>query len=452
MSVPTTLDSAIRTISWHGNDWVCTFAQRARAFWDAASVGWDTKLCHGGMIWNPRLEPYKNAITNELWISASMSMYEHFPDDRFNQSWAVSKGFSTNEPLANEPLANEPAYLAAAIVGHKWLKDANMTNSQGLYVDGFHVDKSKPGNVECDQRDEMVYTYNQGVVLSGQRGLFTATGSPSYLEDGHSLVQNVIKATGWDLGRNVPIDHDVGEEARQQGIGRHGILEEHCDASATCSQDAQTFKGIFFHHLAAFCAPLDASELQRHADMHRAEPNKAPAAQDKHDKACRAYVGWVKHNVDAALKTRDAAGRFGMWWGASLSNDGDGDGLAASLLAKTPTNSTDYRNKGTPVDRIWGLDESWQPGSKTLVGSCQDLPSRPGPGPKLRVANDARQGRQVADQSPSKALAGALSGAAAGAVAGAGEDANDGGRGRTVETQAGGLALLRAYWELSRSR
>lgn len=87
------------------------------------------------MIWNPRLEPYKNATTNELWISASMSMYEHFPDDRFNQSWAVSKGFS----------ANEPAYLAAAIMGYKWLKDANMTNSQGLYVDGIPCRQEQAG-------------------------------------------------------------------------------------------------------------------------------------------------------------------------------------------------------------------------------------------------------------------------------------------------------------------
>lgn len=157
---------------------------------------------------------------------------------------------------------------------------------------GFHVDKSKPGNVECDQRDEMVYTYNQGVLSSGQRGLFTVTRSPSYLEDGHELVQNVIKATGWDLGRNMPIDHDVGEEARQQGIGRHGILEEHLRCVSHMLAGCPDLQGhIFFHHLAAFCAPLDASELQRHADMHRAEPNKAPAAQDKHDKACRAYVG-----------------------------------------------------------------------------------------------------------------------------------------------------------------
>ncbi|QPG95078.1 hypothetical protein C2857_007591 [Epichloe festucae Fl1] len=441
LSVPTTLDSAIRTVSWHGNHWVCTFAQRARTFWDAASEGWDTKLCHGGMNWNPRLEPYKNAITNELWISASISMYEHFPDDRFNQSWAVSKGFSANEPATNDPATNDPAYLAAAIVGYKWLKDVNMTNSQGLYVDGFHVDKSKPGNVECDERDEMVYTYNQGVVLSGQRGLFTVTGSPSYLEDGHTLVQNVIKATGWDLGRNVPTDH-VGK-ARRQGLGRYGILEEHCDASGTCSQDSQTFKGIFFHHLTAFCAPLEASELERHANfnINRTEPNKVRAA---HGKACLAYVGWVKHNVDAALRTRDAAGRFGMWWGASSISQGS-QGLAASLLAPVPpldsttsttrTNSTDYRNKGTPLDRTWGLGQSWQPGSRTLVGSCQDLPSRPGPGPMLRVADDDDD--HHAQQGPHQSFS---------------KDANDRGRGRTVETQAGGLALLRAYWELSRSR
>ena len=33
------------------------------------------------MSWNPYLEPYKNAITNELFISASIGMYLYFPGD-----------------------------------------------------------------------------------------------------------------------------------------------------------------------------------------------------------------------------------------------------------------------------------------------------------------------------------------------------------------------------------
>lgn len=425
LDLPEKLASALRNAPWHGSSWVCAFAERARAFWDFAITGWDTKLCHGGMNWNPRLVPYKNAITNELWISASISMYEYFSNDKFNETCLSSKGFPTNDQ----------AYLTAALVAYQWLKEVNMTNSQGLYADGFHVDMGKPGNVECDQRDEMVYTYNQGVVLTGQRGLFKVTGDPSYLEQGHLLIQNVINSTGWDLGKNAPMD-DVDEPNHGKlppwrGLGRYGILEEQCDAGGTCSQDGQAFKGIFFHHFTAFCDPLDAQAFPNYAKFNQSEYSKVKAA---HEKACRAYLGWTKHNADAALGTRDSMGRFGMWWGASIfrrveaTPDTDG-------INHTAPNATDYRNRGTPLDSVWGPRAAWQPGSKNLLGPCTN-PS-PGPESSIRGCGVSPTARPLGLQilcSQSSMQAG---------------DANDRGRGRTVETQAGGLALLRAYWELS---
>ncbi|KAG6010027.1 hypothetical protein E4U21_000469 [Claviceps maximensis] len=436
LSVPTTLSPAIKTMSWHGNHWVCAFADRARDFWDLATKGWDMTLCSGGMLWNPKLEPYKNAITNELWIAASTSMYEHFPFDKFDPSWATSKGIGTNDPL----------YLSAAITGYKWLQEVNMTNSQGLYVDGFHIDKSKPGNVKCDQRDETVYTYNQGVILTSQRGLFMVTGSPSYLEDGHKLIQNVINATGWDLSKNIPIDNienpQLGKLPPWRGLGRYGILEESCDALGTCSQDAQTFKGIFFHHLTAFCAPIQHGELERHS---RIDVGKATTVQKAHDTSCVAYLGWVKHNTDAALQTRDAAGRFGMWWGASIFHQPAADPEPASPSSGAVTslkviNITDYRSKGTPLDPTWGLHGTWKPS----LGALKARYLRDGP---TRLLNSNMRLGSVEGSRRCDAQKLATSG---GAVAKRAEDVNDRGRGRTVETQAGGLALLRAYWELSR--
>ncbi len=49
--------------TWYGTQWVPAFAHRARIFWDLGDTGWDSKLCGGGMNWNPRFEPYKNAVT-----------------------------------------------------------------------------------------------------------------------------------------------------------------------------------------------------------------------------------------------------------------------------------------------------------------------------------------------------------------------------------------------------
>ncbi|PHH85080.1 hypothetical protein CDD83_921 [Cordyceps sp. RAO-2017] len=219
-------------------------------------------------------------------------------------------------------------------------------------------------------------------------------------------------------------------------MGRGGILEEQCDASGTCSQDAQTFKAIFFHHLTAFCEPVEPLAQPEHNGSRRHHPLRAlhRAAHDglvqddhalvraAHLKSCSGYLPWVRHNARAALDSRDEAGRFGMWWGASLFGDAvpteANDGINHRAV-----NATDYRNHGTPQDAVWGPESRWVPGDGGTLAS-----------PPGRVADPDEKplplwGRAAADRR---------------------RDPNDRGRGRTVETQAGGVALLRAYWELSR--
>lgn len=382
--IPTDIIQAIKITPWHGQVWVDTFSQRASDFWDYSTQGWDTTLCHGGMTWNPRLETYKNAVTNELYIAGSISMYQNFPGSSLNGSGS-----------------HDSRQLQAAKDGYAWLMNVNMTNSQGLFVDGFHINHNIPGNVECDVRDEMVYTYNQGIILSGSRGLFSVTGDASYVEDGHKFIKSVIAATGWDLRSGKPVDTlTSGTLPPWRGIGRYGILEEQCDASGTCSQDSQIFKGIYFHHLTAFCRPLDL--LQGEAKV-----NKQAFLQVRqaHAASCRTYIDWVKHNAEAALTTRDGSGHFGMWWGANLynvntprSNDG---------IDHFSANTTDYRNEGTPRNERWGLQSPFVPGGGNTTAAV------------VWYSDSA--------------------------------DPNSRGRGRTVETQAGGLALLRAYWEILQS-
>lgn len=385
--IPEQLPQALQQTPWHGQFWRGRFGERADDFWAFSTQGWDDVQCHGGMTWNPRLETYKNAITNELYIAGSIAMYQYWPGSY------DGKG------------QQDPRQLNAAIEGYKWITNVNMTNAQGLFVDGFHINHAIPGNVECDQRDEMVYTYNQGVILTGNRGLFEVTGAPSYLDDGHRYIRSVINATGWDLRTNQPKDHITpGQLPPWRGLGRGGILEDQCDSSATCSQDSQTFKGIYFHHLAAFCSPLTLTHPNNARMV--VDDEAFQKVQDAHSKTCGAYLDWVKYNVDAALKTRDSKGHFGMWWGASLFGDvskpRSDDGINHFAA-----NVTDYRNEGTPQDNVWGF-------AKFV----------PGGGNATAMAQNRR---------PS------------------GGDPNDRGRGRTVETQAGGLALLKAYWEISQT-
>lgn len=374
---------------WHGTQFRIPAAHRARLFYGLASRGWDSSLCGGGMIWNPHLDPYKNAITNELYISSSIGMYLYFPGD------AVESPFLESVDGGLFAYPHDPADLQAATKAYSWLKNSNMTGVGGLYADGFHISgwegAEQPGTRECDKLNRMVYTYNQGVILSGLRGLWLATLSQDYLRDAHDLMEKVIWATGW-----ADTSSDVWA-----GLGRGGVLEDACDSSGRCSQDGQTFKGIFFHHLAELCRPLRPQE-QRFLESH----STSEAYSDWrfvfqwHESRCRLYRPWIEHNANAALVTRNKEGKFGMWWGRPY---GAADPPAFS--SPLPPGAVDYRNHMAAGEEgyVYGL------GKATRSGPNWQKP--------------------------------------------ASGDVNDRGRGRTVETQSGGVAVLRALhqWKTSPS-
>ena len=363
---------------WYGTQFIPAFAHRARVFYDLASRGWDTDLCGGGMIWSPYLRPYKNAITNELFITASISMYLYFPGDD------NSSPFTTGNAGILPARPHDPKYLDAAVNGYDWLSASNMTNWRGLYVDGFHIRRNgeRDANKRCDDRNEMVYTYNQGVLLSGLRGLWEATGSTRYLDDAHNLVRSVITSTGWNIETN------SRSNGRWAGLGRDGILEELCDAGGYCSQNGQTFKGIFFHHLTAFCAPLPSSPL---LGQHSFAADQATA--ESHQSRCTSYQAWIIRNARAAYATRDSKGNYGMWWGEH----------EQEAESQIPYGADDFQNRGFPGDHKKGGRNN----------------------PKERVPTANRYDNDIQ------------------------RDVNDRGRGRTVETQGGGVSVLRAMWELT---
>ncbi|KAI4140815.1 MAG: hypothetical protein L6R39_005648 [Caloplaca ligustica] len=411
--------SSTNSTKWYAQQFIPQFAHRARIFYDLAARGWDTSLCGGGMVWNPYLAPYKNAITNQLFISASISMYLHFPGDDNTSPFSFKNPVrsSGGSPPAK---AHDPRYLENAIEAYQWLKTSTMTNWKGLYVDGFHISGWKggkngsTGTGRCDLRNEQVYTYNQGVILSGLRGLWEATGSRSYLDDGHQLIRNVIAATGWDTR---------GTRWRWQwsGLGRNGVMEEECDSRGTCTQNGHTFKGIFFHHFSLFCSGLPVSGFAE-GDFKTFGADDALAAW--HEVRCEEYGPWLRNNAQAAYLTRDNEGKFGTWWGIPAGNehtdgprmmDKDGFNLA-------PEDGTDYKNGDVPVDRVWRLpdDQIWQQLDPADATGSKHV------GTQHKADNDTSDSTSW--------------------------DPNDRGRGRTVETQSGGLAVLRALWVVIDSR
>lgn len=399
-----------KNATWYASQFIPQYAHRARIFYDLASRGWDETLCGGGMVWNPYLAPYKNAITNELFIAASVSMYLYFPGDSDPSPFVPRTGLPPAE-------GHDVRYLDNAVEAYEWLKGSNMRNEDGLYVDGFHITgwqggkDGSNGTGKCDLRDEKVYTYNQGVILSGLKGLWEATGSRGYLEDGHELVRNVIAATGWE-------DRDSEQQYRWAGLGRGGVMEELCDWSGSCSQNGQTFKGIYFHHLTLFCSPLIRRAWSEDEEILLDDEE----TKQLHQKSCDEYGDWIRHNAVAAYITRNQNGEFGGWWGRSARRRrGEGEEEGTEMFERPNTQGTDYRNEGVPRDEIWRLPED-----DILYKSDVDL--------------DAGNAQGNWDDVYGSAGEVGLS------------DINDRGRGRTVETQSGGLAVLRALWRLVESR
>jgi hypothetical protein len=180
-----------------------------------------------------------------------------------------------------------------------------------------------------------------------------------------------------------------------------------------CAQDAHTFKGIYFHHLTAFCATLEFVT----APPPVIERRRLQEIGNDHRRACRAYLGWINHNAVAARLTRDANGKFGTWWTAGLLNVTlDSLNLSQDGLGPDNANAVDYRNLGVPDDSVWMVRGT-------------------GPTPPEDIYDYGRGQRPLDD--PERRAAD-------------NSDPNSRGRGRTVETQGGGLAVLKALWEISR--
>lgn len=372
--------------SFDGQKNIPAFAHRARVFWDLASQGYNTTLCGGGMLWTNQLAPYKNAITNQLFIASSIGMYLYFPgDSNPNPSSIPNSTYNSSQALPPIKI-HDRRYLDAAIEEYNWLSTSNMTNAQGLYIDGFHITNwtstTAIGTGKCDARDESVYTYNQGVLLSGLRGLWDATGEQKYLINGYALMKSVMNATAWQSS---------SANGTWAGLGSDGILQDLCDVDGSCSQDGQNFKGIFFHHLTLFCQPLGMDESQQKSSQNSSIIFNATAVQAQaHQAQCRSYLPWILHNAQHAYATRNATGIYGGWWDANFTQ---------IPLGGTNQPGADVMNKGIPQDRIW------------------ILPSDPA------VAD--------AGMTPAQVNSGSTSG-----------DPNNRGRGRTVETQSGGLAVM----------
>jgi len=164
-----------------------TYLATAETIFKDISGGWDTK-CNGGVWWS-KAKNYKNAIPNELFLSAAAGLYL---------------------------ITKNQAYLDWAKNEWTWFSASGMINSQHLVNDGL--------TNACKSNNQTTWTYNQGVILGGLVDLYHATSDQQLL-----VVAEQIAGAA--------ISH----------LARNGILHEPCEPS--CGNDAPQFKGIFMRNL-----------------------------------------------------------------------------------------------------------------------------------------------------------------------------------------------------------
>jgi len=201
--------------AWWALAWVAAFdltqASRylaaARAIFTANTAAW-TGACGGGLHWNTK-SSYKNAITNELFLTLAALLHQRVPGDQSYLSWAQR--------------------------AWQWFSSSGLIGPDGLVNDGL--------TPACQNNGSTTWTYNQGVILGGLAALFEITGDRAYLTQGESIAAAALSKL------TIP-----GQPAAPAGPApAPGILAELCEApGGSCNGDQAQFKGIFVRYLYDF--------------------------------------------------------------------------------------------------------------------------------------------------------------------------------------------------------
>ncbi len=154
--------------------------------------------CGGGIIWDIPSRTYKNAISNELFLSLAAGLANRLPDAKQRAKWQ-----------------------GVAKAQYSWFVQSGMINSVNLINDGL--------TDACKNNAGVVWTYNQGVILGGLVELFTADGHKrEYLDLATKIARAVTLSSAFNSD---------------------GVLVESCEGAQKCNTDQDAFKGIFARNL-----------------------------------------------------------------------------------------------------------------------------------------------------------------------------------------------------------
>ena len=167
----------------------------AQAIFAHSLSGWDD-ACGGGLWWNEKRD-YKNAITNELFLTLAALLAARVPGRPEYRDWALREW--------------------------EWLRGSGLIGPSGLVNDGL--------TAGCVNNGGTTWTYNQGVILGGLAALHELTGDEAYLRQGEAIADAVLRSL----------------------TSPAGILAEPGEARAAAGdRDLPQFKGIFVRYLQDF--------------------------------------------------------------------------------------------------------------------------------------------------------------------------------------------------------
>lgn len=207
---------------WWGLAWIDAYdltgeqqyLSMAESIFTYMTGGWDTATCGGGLWWNTT-HTYKNAITNELFLTLAAKLANR-------TTGSVSR-----------------SYLAWAQREWEWFLASGMIDASGLINDGLNA--SNPS--ACVNNHRVVWSYNQGVILGGLVELSKASSDPTLLARAQSIATAAIAPKSPLMNAN-------------------GILIDH----RVSGGDAPQFKGIFMRNLMALYAVAPNTQFKTFAD------------------------------------------------------------------------------------------------------------------------------------------------------------------------------------------
>ncbi len=179
---------------WTGNQ---EYLEMARYIFEDITLGWD-ETCGGCIYWK-KGQKYKSTISNELTLLLAARLH-----------------------LANTGMVKGKSCLQWSLDIWNWMNSVDLINEKSLVQDGA---RGRGGDCKINPR---IWTYNQGVILSGLVYLSEITGDEIYLNYADGIALAAIT--------NMVSDGGI-------------LCEINCEPD-DCNADAEQFKGIFMRHLA----------------------------------------------------------------------------------------------------------------------------------------------------------------------------------------------------------